>query len=173
MNLQQMVNDAITELHEWRVEHPDVDEPHDAIFEIADSSIPVYTHQLLLLAADNCHLATDEPELGPANGSNFDGTPSPINIIASNVFEYIERALWMLGQRCRMRRSTMTLHEVTAWASQRLTHEWELYGPAINPAPAIRRIVDTMASVKPQVRDAVEAHLHDEWSRLCELEGDD
>lgn len=67
----------------------------------------------------------------------------------------------------------MTLHEVTAWAGQRLTHEWELHGVAINPTPAIRRIVDMMASVKPQVRDAVEAYLHDEWSRLCKLEGDD
>lgn len=94
MTLHQLVNDAIEELREWRKEHPECDEPHDQIHAIADSSVPVYTHQLLQLAADNCHLATDEPELGPANGCNFDGTPSPVNIIAANVYEHIEAALW-------------------------------------------------------------------------------
>jgi len=94
MNLYQLVNDAITELHEWHQDNPDETEPHDQIFEIADSSVPVYTGDLLRLAAENLHLATEEPELGPANGSNFDGTPSPVNIIAANVFEHIEQALW-------------------------------------------------------------------------------
>jgi len=93
MNLLQLVTDAIAELREWRADHPD-DEPHDAIHEIADTSVPVYTGDLLRLAAENLHLATDEPELGPANGSNFDGTNSPINIIAANIFEHIESALW-------------------------------------------------------------------------------
>jgi hypothetical protein len=62
----------------------------DVIHEIADSSVPVYTSQLLDLAAeDNC-LATDEPELGPA----FDGTPTPVNIIAANVYERLTEVLW-------------------------------------------------------------------------------
>jgi hypothetical protein len=94
MNLYQIVEDAKCELREWRDDHPDDDEPHDVIHEIADGSVPVYTAELLRLAADNIHLAVDEPELGPANGCNFDGTPSPINIIAANIFEHIEQALW-------------------------------------------------------------------------------
>lgn len=93
MTLHQLVDDAIDELREWRKDNPS-EEPHDQIFEITDSSVPVYTGDLLRLAADNLHLATDEPELGPANGCNFDGTPSPVNIIAANVFEHIEAALW-------------------------------------------------------------------------------
>jgi len=98
MTLGQIVQDAITELREWHDENSSADEPHDRIFEIADGSVPVYTHDLLRLAADNCHLATDEPELGPANGSNFDGTHSPVNIIAANVYEHIEAALWTAWQ---------------------------------------------------------------------------
>lgn len=94
MNLHEIVNDAITELHDWHADNPSETEPHDQIFEIADSSVPVYTGDLLRLAAENLQLATADPELGPANGSNFDGTPSPVNIIASNVFEHIEAALW-------------------------------------------------------------------------------
>lgn len=58
----------------------------DVIHEIADSCVPVYTSQLLELAnGDNC-LATDEPEIGPA----FDGTPTPVNIIAANVYERLD-----------------------------------------------------------------------------------
>jgi hypothetical protein len=65
-------------------------EPHDVIHEIADSSIPVYTGDLLELANENNSLATDKPELGPA----FGGEPTPTNIIAANVFEAIEQHLW-------------------------------------------------------------------------------
>jgi hypothetical protein len=90
MTLDSLVADATAELRDWRTDNPDEDEPHDAIFEIADSSVPVYTGDLLRLAAEYLPLATDEPELGPA----FDGTPTPVNIIASNVFAHIEQALW-------------------------------------------------------------------------------
>src|SRR2546425_442882 len=62
----------------------------DVIHEIADSCVPVYTSQLLELANDDNGLATDEPELGPA----FDGTPTPVNIIAANVYERLTAALW-------------------------------------------------------------------------------
>jgi hypothetical protein len=44
----------------------------------------------LQLAAENINLAVDTPECGPA----FDGSPTPVNIIAANVFEHIERELW-------------------------------------------------------------------------------
>lgn len=89
-SLLQVVADAIEELRDWHQDNPDEREPHDQIHQIADSSVPVYTYDLLRLAADNCHLAVDEPELGPA----FDGAPTPVNIIAANVFEHIEQALW-------------------------------------------------------------------------------
>ena len=88
--LDQIVEDAIEELRAWAKENPDETEPHDQISEIADSSVPVYHSDLLRLAADKIHLGIDEPELGPA----FDGKPTPVNIIAANVFEHVERALW-------------------------------------------------------------------------------
>lgn len=65
-------------------------EPHDVIHEIADGHVPVYHSDLLTLAAQDNSLATDEPELGPA----FDGTATPVNIIAANVYEAITAALW-------------------------------------------------------------------------------
>ena len=88
--LHEMISTAESDLQDWIKDNPDNDEPHDTIHEIADSSVPVYTYDLLHLAADNPNLAVDEPELGPA----FDGSPTPVNIIAANVFEYIEAALW-------------------------------------------------------------------------------
>lgn len=94
MTLDSLVADAVEELRQWQTDHPDESEPHDAIHEIADTAVPVYTGDLLRLAAENLQLATDEPELGPA----FDGTPTPVNIIAANVFEHIEQALWAAWQ---------------------------------------------------------------------------
>ena len=65
-------------------------EPHDVIHEIADSSVPVYTGELMELAAQDNNLATDAPEIGPA----FDGSLTPVNIIAANVYEAITAHLW-------------------------------------------------------------------------------
>lgn len=63
---------------------------HDLAHEVADSCVPVYTDQLLELAADNYNLAVDTPELGPA----YDGAPTPINIIAANVYERLYEVAW-------------------------------------------------------------------------------
>lgn len=93
MTLDKLRNDAIEELEgDIRNNRDSFDsgEPHDRITEIADSSTPVCTHDLLLLAADNLNLATVEPELGPA----FDGSATPANIIAANIYEYIQTELW-------------------------------------------------------------------------------
>lgn len=65
-------------------------EPYDLIFSIADSTTPIYTGDIMRLATGNNDLATTEPELGLA----FDGSPTPVNIIAANIFEAIESALW-------------------------------------------------------------------------------
>jgi len=86
--LRQLQRDAFEELKESLENYPDQD-PYDTIFEIADSSVPVYTHELMKLAAEDITLATAEPELGPA----FDGSPTPVNIVAANVFEAIHNYL--------------------------------------------------------------------------------
>ena len=88
--LSDLVDSAREELRDWRQANPYATESHDAIFEIADSLVPVYTGDLIQLAAEHLPLATNEPEIGPA----FDGKPTPTNIIAANVFEYLESALW-------------------------------------------------------------------------------
>ena len=88
-NLYTYSNDVRAELHE-RLEEITNNEPHDVISEIADTNVPIYNHDLLQLAADNMNLALVEPELGPA----FDGSPTPINIIAANVYEYLTTELW-------------------------------------------------------------------------------
>ena len=91
--LQEIQKDAREELRDRWANYSEEfcqGEPHDVIHEIADSSVPVYTHDLMTLAAENNSLAVDEPELGPA----FDGSPTPVNIIAANVFEAISEALW-------------------------------------------------------------------------------
>ena len=63
--------------------------PSDIIFEVADSSVPVYTADLLEYGSKNWELMTEEPELGPA----FDGSPTPVNIIAANIYEAVSNYL--------------------------------------------------------------------------------
>ena len=67
-----------------------ISEIGDTIHELADGLVPVYAHDLMSLAAENISLATDEPELGPA----FDGSPTPVNIVAANVYEWLTAQLW-------------------------------------------------------------------------------
>src|SRR4030042_2208764 len=88
--MQQSIKNAIEELDEWMQKNPNNNEPHDKIFEIADGAVPVYTSDLLEWAIEDIYLATNEPELGAA----FDGSPTPTNIIAANIFEKIEDKLW-------------------------------------------------------------------------------
>ena len=89
MNYQEMLNSAVKELKERLQEDPDYDEG-DLIHEIADSNTPIYNSDILQMAAENMFLALNEPDIGPA----FDGSPTPINIIAANIYEAIEQELW-------------------------------------------------------------------------------
>jgi len=89
-SMYSLIETAISELKERLHDDPSVwDDPSEAIFEIADDNVPVYNSDLLELALNCLDLAVDEPDNGPA----FDGRPTACNIIAANVFEYIEQEL--------------------------------------------------------------------------------
>lgn len=77
---EQMVRDVVREEFD-RIRESSY--PEDDLFEITDGCVPVYSSDLLDIAADCPDVALSEPELGPA----FDGSPTPINIIAANIFE--------------------------------------------------------------------------------------
>jgi hypothetical protein len=87
--LEELKKDALEELKERIIENPDA-EHGDYIFEITDSYVPIHYYDILKMASENMNLALDEPELGPA----FDGKPTPVNIIAANIFEEIHNHLW-------------------------------------------------------------------------------
>lgn len=92
-SLWDLYKDCRAELHEQVIEYTRIkngDEISDIIHEIADSNTPIYNWGILQYAANNIQLAVDEPEIGPA----FDGTPTPVNIIAANIYEAIEADLW-------------------------------------------------------------------------------
>ena len=88
-DFQEMLSNAVEELKERLQQDPDYDEG-DLIHEIADSNTPIYNYDILQMAADNLFLALEEPDIGPA----FDGSPTPINIIAANIYEAICEELW-------------------------------------------------------------------------------
>ena len=102
--LWTLLKDAQKEYLERRKNYPDED-PSDVAYEVADSNVPIYTADLMRLAAEDIDLATREPDIGPA----FDGKPTPsesprasprltpvstaVNIIAANVYEMILEAI--------------------------------------------------------------------------------
>jgi len=65
-------------------------DPYEMAHEVADGLVPVYTYDLLMMAADDLMLATVEPENGPA----FDGSPTPVNIIAANIYDRLYEEAW-------------------------------------------------------------------------------
>ena len=89
--LQSCIDNAIETLKEWWEdgECRHARDIEDDIYEIADGAVPIYNSDLLEVAADSPMVAMAEPECGPA----FDGTPTPINIIAANIYEAITEAL--------------------------------------------------------------------------------
>ena len=69
----------------------------DWIHEIADSSVPVYTYNIMECAMEDMALATDEPEIGPA----FDGSHTAANIIAANIYERVCNHLYEVEQKLK------------------------------------------------------------------------
>ena len=86
--LQECVSDAIDELRDWVKDNPD-EEPHDTISELADSNTPIYHATILDMAASNWEIGQVESELGPA----FDGTATPSNIAAANIYEHLNQKM--------------------------------------------------------------------------------
>lgn len=83
--LRQYARENLDEAREYGIS-----EISDTVHEIADGLVPVYTSDLMSLAAEHLNFAVDEPELGPA----FDGTPTPANIVAANIYEWLTAELW-------------------------------------------------------------------------------
>ena len=93
--LREILKDAEEELREeWENMDTVQKRDLDIVHEIADSNVPIYTSDLLDVAADNLYMATNEPELGPA----FDGSPTPVNIIAANIYEEISNRLYEVAR---------------------------------------------------------------------------
>ena len=86
--LQELRQHARNNLDEAR--EYGISEISDTIHEVADGLVPVYTSDLMDLADNNIALATDTPELGPA----FDGSSTPANIVAANIYEWLTDELW-------------------------------------------------------------------------------
>lgn len=84
-DIQDLQREALAILDEY----PQSDDYSDLVHEIADSLVPVYSYDIVQYAANDITLATDEPEIGPA----FDGSPTPVNIIAANIYERLVTAL--------------------------------------------------------------------------------
>ena len=89
--LRDIIDGARDELREWCKDNPDGDPWDNMIPELADGSVPVYIDDLMNMAANDIELAMVAPESDPA----FDGTPTPVNIIAANVYEAVTAALYV------------------------------------------------------------------------------
>jgi len=80
---------AIDDLEE-AIEYNDGEFYQDMIHEIADSCTPIYSSDLLGWASNYIVFAIKEPDYGPA----FDGSSTPVNIIAGNIYEWLTSELY-------------------------------------------------------------------------------
>mgnify|MGYP001581457110 CR=1 FL=1 len=87
--IYDMLDSAKEELAERIRDYPDED-PVDMIHEIADGSVPVYFHELIMV----CEAARgDEWSSLWLEPSEFDGSPTPVNILAGNLYNLVSNAL--------------------------------------------------------------------------------
>ncbi|WP_167631397.1 hypothetical protein [Mariprofundus ferrooxydans] len=87
MTLQEIIQGAKDDLiNEF---DPDDQYPEDRLTEIADSAVPIYTHDLMTLSSEP-DIFFHENELGPA----FDGSPTLANITATAIYELVSQALY-------------------------------------------------------------------------------
>jgi hypothetical protein len=86
--MRELEQDIRAEVRERAAELREDVYPEDTLTEMVDSSVPIYTSDLFDVANDDRSLMLDEPELGPA----FDGAPTPMNIIAANIYERLNVA---------------------------------------------------------------------------------
>lgn len=85
-SMQQLERDVAEEVRGRADELRQETYPEDMVMELADGWVPIYTYDILQYAANDLALAVDEPECGPA----FDGSPTPINIIAANIWDRLQ-----------------------------------------------------------------------------------
>ena len=91
MLLEELIKEAQDELKEWAqgevVEYEVVpDEVSDTIFEITDSSTPVYYSDMMKCANDDYSLMHETPELAS-------GDETPMRALQLNIFDRIENEL--------------------------------------------------------------------------------
>ena len=91
--LRDCINGAVEDLNDHldRGDDPWNGDTHHMIHELADDAVPIYNKDILSIATN------DLGEIGctvPENGPAFDGTPTPVNVAAANIYEAIQAALW-------------------------------------------------------------------------------
>ena len=96
--LKEMVQDEVkTKIDEFIEENPDYDkeqirdkiDDNGTITEMVDSSVPIYNSTIMELGSLS-EVYQHENELGPA----FDGTPTPVNILATAIYEILMETAW-------------------------------------------------------------------------------
>lgn len=86
MRIEEIIANAIESINEYDMTQLDAE---DIAHEIADGAVPVYTYDLLEAAMHDNELATDEPEI-----IAYDGRPTPVNVIAGNIYERVYGAVY-------------------------------------------------------------------------------
>ncbi len=97
--LKEEVRESVREaIREYIEENPDIDNGREIIqninddgriHEIVDGAVPIYSQEILDVGRDS-EIYGHANELPPA----FDGEPTPINIIATSIYEVLDETAW-------------------------------------------------------------------------------
>lgn len=101
-DLRQQVTDGINEIPIYDLSFDTAD---DRVHEEADNAVPIYTSDLLEVAANDPDVALDEPEIGS------DGTPT--GTIAANIYcQLVQHGYEVLAERREAQEEIDLDHEI-------------------------------------------------------------
>ena len=89
--LRDCISGAVADLddHLERGDDPWNGDEHAMISELADSAVPVYNADILRITSEEPEIAHTAPDYAA-----FDGTFTPVNVAAANIYEAIQASLW-------------------------------------------------------------------------------
>ena len=80
--MTDLIQELIDDLNDNIEEIKHADHPHDYVYELVDSHVPIMHNDLLNYALHNHYIATSTPDI-----FTFDGSHSPVNAIAGNIYQ--------------------------------------------------------------------------------------
>ena len=153
--LQSLVKMGISKLEDWIKENPYDEEPHDYIWESADSLTPIYNYDIMQIARDNIsEIALREVE--------YEGDDNALRQSQLAIFDYIEGELWNYWYSERDSLLENWREEIIDWINEAIEENPELDFTELDD-PEIKLWIDSIESDLSLDRDFIHETIEDNF----------